>query len=130
MTGAKHGHLDGYYTPTNGVPEGTVGYMTINVTIYVEHIEHRGGCFTVFPGTHRMAHEYFKTHSLLSVRGDLQIEYGATRKCPQRLSLKERRETCASGTVRWFTREAKTSIGIFAWRSLGGFAQGQQRHSF
>ena len=66
---AKHGHLDGYYTPTNGVPEGTVGYMTINVTIYVEHIEHRGGCFTVFPGTHRMAHEYFKTHSLLSVQG-------------------------------------------------------------
>ena len=62
----KHGHLDGYYTPTNGVPEGTVGYMTLNVTIYVEDIAPRGGCFTVFPGTHKMAHEYFKTKSLLS----------------------------------------------------------------
>ena len=128
-TGAKHGHLDGYYTPTNGVPEGTVGYMTINVTIYVEHIEHRGAALLCSP-----ARTGWPTNTLKRTRcflqGDLQIEYGATRKCPQRLSLKERRETCASGTVRWFTREAKTSIRIFAWRSLGGFAQGQQRHSF
>jgi ectoine hydroxylase-related dioxygenase (phytanoyl-CoA dioxygenase family) len=65
----RHGHLDGYYTPTNGVPEGTVGYMTINVTLYVEDVEHQGGCFTVFPSSHGLAHQYFKTHSLLSVQG-------------------------------------------------------------
>ncbi|MGB0603595.1 MAG: phytanoyl-CoA dioxygenase family protein [Candidatus Latescibacterota bacterium] len=86
-TGAKHGHLDGYYTPTNGVPEGTVGYMTINVTIYVEHIEHRGGCFTVFPGTHRMAHEYFKTHSLLSVQGGSSNRIWSDEEMPSALEF-------------------------------------------
>ena len=65
----ERGHLDGYYTPTNGVPEGTVGYMTINVTIYVEDIASRGGCFTYWPGSHKVSYEYFRTHSLLSVRG-------------------------------------------------------------
>lgn len=63
------GHLDGYYTPTNGVPEGTVGYMTINATIYVEDIDARGGCFTFWPGSHRKAYDYFRTHSQLSIQG-------------------------------------------------------------
>ncbi len=79
----KHGHLDGYYTPTNGVPEGTVGYMTLNVTIYVEDIAPRGGCFTVFPGTHKMAHEYFKTKSLLSVRGGSSQEIWSDEEMPK-----------------------------------------------
>lgn len=68
-TQPAHGHLDGYYTPTNGVPEGTVGLFHVGVTIYVEQIEERGGCFTVWPGTHRQAAEYFRDHSLLSVQG-------------------------------------------------------------
>ena len=29
------GHLDGYYTPTNGVAQGTVGIFHLGVTIYV-----------------------------------------------------------------------------------------------
>ena len=70
----ERGHLDGYYTPTNGVPEGTVGYMTINVTIYVEDIDSKGGCFTYWPGSHHVAHEYFKTHSLLSVQGGVSSD--------------------------------------------------------
>ena len=65
----SNGHLDGYYTPTNGVAEGTVGYSTINVTIYVEDIEPGGGCFTLWPGSHRTAAEYFRNHSLLSIQG-------------------------------------------------------------
>ena len=64
-----HGHLDGYYTPTNGVAEGTVGCTNINVTIYVEDIELRGGCFTVWPGSHLKADEYFKNHAQLSLQG-------------------------------------------------------------
>lgn len=82
-----HGHLDGYYTPTNGVPEGTVGYMTINATIYVEDIEHRGGCFTVFPSSHRMAHEYFKTHSLLSVQGGSSSQIWSDEEMPKALEF-------------------------------------------
>jgi len=70
----EHGHLDGYYTPTNGVPEGTVGYMTINVTIYVEDIDAKGGCFIYWPGSHHVAYEYFKTHSLLSVQGGVSSD--------------------------------------------------------
>ena len=68
-TGPVSGHLDGYYTPTNGVPEGTVGLFHVGTTIYVEEIEPRGGGFTLWPGTHRQAAQYFKTHSLLSIQG-------------------------------------------------------------
>ncbi len=77
------GHLDGYYTPTNGVPEGTVGYMTINVTIYVEDISSQGGCFTYWPGSHHVAYEYFKTHSLLSVQGGVSSDVFSAGAFPQ-----------------------------------------------
>jgi ectoine hydroxylase-related dioxygenase (phytanoyl-CoA dioxygenase family) len=77
------GHLDGYYTPTNGVAEGTVGYMTINVTIYVEDIDAKGGCFTYWPGSHKVAHEYFKTHSLLSVQGGVSSDVFAEGTFPE-----------------------------------------------
>lgn len=63
------GHLDGYYTPTNGVAEGTVGSTSINITIYVEDIAEQGGCFTLWPGSHLKAAEYFKRHSQLSLQG-------------------------------------------------------------
>lgn len=63
------GHLDGYYTPTNGVPEGTVGVWQICATIYVDTVKPRGAGFTLWPGTHRSATEYFRTHSLLSLQG-------------------------------------------------------------
>jgi hypothetical protein len=77
------GHLDGYYTPTNGVPEGTVGYMTINVTIYVEDIDSKGGCFTYWPGSHNVAYEFFKTRSLLSVQGGVSSDVYPEGQCPQ-----------------------------------------------
>ncbi len=65
----KHGHLDGYYTPTNGVPEGTVGRFHVGVTFYLNNVVHKGGGFTVWPGTHIQAAEYFKTHALLCFKG-------------------------------------------------------------
>lgn len=68
-TGPDHGHLDGYYTPTNGVPEGTVGLFHVGTTIYVDDVVPRGGGFTLWPGTHRQAAEYFRTHSFLSIAG-------------------------------------------------------------
>ncbi|MCY3789644.1 MAG: phytanoyl-CoA dioxygenase family protein [Gemmatimonadetes bacterium] len=79
----ERGHLDGYYTPTNGVPEGTVGYMTINVTIYVEDIDSQGGCFTYWPGSHNVAYEYFKTRSLLSVQGGVSSDVFAEGTFPR-----------------------------------------------
>jgi hypothetical protein len=71
-----HGHLDGYYTPTNGVPEGTVGRFSIATTIYVDEVVHRGGGFTVWPGSHIKAADYFKDHSLLSIQGGVGEDIG------------------------------------------------------
>ena len=73
-SGPSHGHLDGYYTPTNGVPEGTVGLFHVGTTIYVEDIKPQGGGFTLWPGVHRQAAEYFKTHSFLSIQGGTSRE--------------------------------------------------------
>ena len=67
----ERGHLDGYYTPTNGVAEGTVGCTNINIVIYVEDILDRGGGFTLWPGSHLKAAEYFKNHSQLSLQGGI-----------------------------------------------------------
>jgi hypothetical protein len=66
---APGGHLDGYYTPTNGVPEGTVGRFFVGVTMYLSHQHPQGGGFTVWPGTHLQAAEYFKHHSMLKPKG-------------------------------------------------------------
>jgi hypothetical protein len=63
------GHLDGYYTPTNGVPEGTVGRFQVGASFYLNNVVHRGGAFTIWPGTHIQAAEYFRTHSLLTFKG-------------------------------------------------------------
>lgn len=63
------GHLDGYYTPTNGVPEGTVGKFFLGITCYVNHVKPESGGFTLWPGTHKQTEEYFKSHSILSVQG-------------------------------------------------------------
>lgn len=66
---APGGHLDGYYTPTNGVPEDTVGRFHLGVTIYLSDQQPRGGGFTVWPGTHTQSSEHFRTHSMLDVKG-------------------------------------------------------------
>jgi hypothetical protein len=65
----ERGHLDGYYTPTNGVPEGTVGLFHVGATIYVDEVAPGGAGFTLWPGTHIQAWEYFRTHSCLSIVG-------------------------------------------------------------
>lgn len=63
------GHLDGYYTPTNGVPKGTVGAFTIGATVYLGKVEPRGGGFSVWPGTHKIWEEYFRYHDFDSLPG-------------------------------------------------------------
>ena len=63
------GHLDGYHTPTNGVPKGVVGAFTLGATVYLDTVEKRGGGFTVWPGSHRIWAEYFRHHDLDSLPG-------------------------------------------------------------
>ena len=55
-----HGHMDGY------TMEGVVHTFTVGVTVNINPIKPQGGGFTIWPGTHIRAAEYFKTHSLLT----------------------------------------------------------------
>ena len=63
------GHLDGYHTPTNGVPKGVVGSFTLGATVYLDKVEKQGGGFTVWPESHRIWAEYFRHHDLDSLPG-------------------------------------------------------------
>ena len=47
----RHGHLDGYTRP------GVVHAFTIAVTVNINDVQPLSGAFTVWPGTHRRAHE-------------------------------------------------------------------------
>jgi hypothetical protein len=56
-------HLDGFPTPTNGVPAGTIGNFTALVGMYLSDVlEENSGNFTVWPGSHRATEKYFQEH--------------------------------------------------------------------
>jgi hypothetical protein len=58
--GAVHPHIDGMYTPDNGVPKGTIANFTALVGVYLSDTPtENAGNFTVWPGTHRQYAEYF-----------------------------------------------------------------------
>jgi hypothetical protein len=57
-------HLDGMYTPTNGVPEGTIQNFTMLVGVLLSDLhEPYSGNFTVWPGTHHQYEQYFREHT-------------------------------------------------------------------
>ncbi len=54
-------HLDGMYTPTNGVPEGTIQNFTMLVGVLLSDLrETYSGNFTVWPGTHHQYEQHFR----------------------------------------------------------------------
>jgi hypothetical protein len=56
-------HIDGMYTPTNGVKEGTIGNFTALVGVFLSDVpEPNSGNFTTWNGTHRTYEEYFREH--------------------------------------------------------------------
>lgn len=56
-------HLDGMYSPTNGVKEGTIGNFTALVGVFLSDLpEPFMGNFTVWPGTHKLYEQYFREH--------------------------------------------------------------------
>ena len=58
---APHPHLDGMYTPTNGVPKGVIRNFTALVGVVLSRIPHDDvGNLTVWPGTHRQYERYFR----------------------------------------------------------------------
>ncbi|MFC5648349.1 phytanoyl-CoA dioxygenase family protein [Paenibacillus solisilvae] len=56
-------HLDGTYSPTNGVKEGTIANFTMLVGVLLSPVrEANSGNFTVWPGTHQQYEQYFREH--------------------------------------------------------------------
>lgn len=75
-------HLDGMYTPTNGVPEGTIANFTALIGVYLSDLPTEGaGNFTVWPGTHRLYETYFRQHTPQSLLGGMpDVELPAARQ--------------------------------------------------
>lgn len=66
--GRPGGHLDGMYTPTNGVPKGTIQNFTMLVGVYLSSVrQDNAGNLTVWPGTHHLFEKYFREHGAESL---------------------------------------------------------------
>lgn len=56
-------HLDGMYTPTNGVAANTIQNFTALIGVFLSTIPHDYmGNLTVWPGTHRLYENHFRQH--------------------------------------------------------------------
>ncbi len=56
-------HLDGMYSPNNGVPAGIIRNFTALIGIFLSDLPHDFmGNLTVWPGTHRLYENYFRKH--------------------------------------------------------------------
>jgi len=58
-----HPHLDGMYTPANGVPKGKIASFTLLLGVMLSDIHAPfSGNLAVWPGTHRIYERYFREH--------------------------------------------------------------------
>jgi hypothetical protein len=71
-------HIDGMYSPTNGVPEGTIANFTALCGILLSDLpEGNAGNFTVWPGSHRAHERYFRDRGPQSLlEGMPKLDYG------------------------------------------------------
>lgn len=61
-------HIDGMYSPNNGVPKGTIQNFTLLVGIFLSDVPHADmGNFTVWPKTHHIYESYFRKHGAESL---------------------------------------------------------------
>ncbi len=60
---APGAHVDGMYSPNNGVTKGTLGSFTALAGVFLSEVSSQdAGNFCVWPGTHRLFSEYFREH--------------------------------------------------------------------
>jgi len=58
---AAHPHIDGMYSPTNGVPKGEIRNFTALVGVFLSDVlSDNAGNLSVWPGTHALHAEYFR----------------------------------------------------------------------
>ena len=58
-----HAHIDGMYSPHNGVKKGTIQNFTALIGVFLSDVPTSyAGNFTVWPGTHRRYESYFREH--------------------------------------------------------------------
>jgi ectoine hydroxylase-related dioxygenase (phytanoyl-CoA dioxygenase family) len=78
----SHPHLDGMYTPTNGVPAGTIANFTALAGIFLSDLPNENaGNFTVWPGSHVNHAEYFRHHGPQSLTAGMPtIDIGPPRQ--------------------------------------------------
>ena len=56
-------HLDGMYSPDNGVKKGAIANFTALVGVFLSDVpDPDSGNFTIWPGTHRIYERYFREH--------------------------------------------------------------------
>jgi hypothetical protein len=56
-------HVDGTYSPNNGVAPGTISHFTMLAGVFLSSVPGPFcGNFTVWPGTHRSFADYFRAH--------------------------------------------------------------------
>ena len=74
--GEPHAHIDGMYTPTNGVPKGTIANFTALVGVLLSDLpQPYSGNLAVWPGTHRSFETYFRERGPQSLlEGMPQVE--------------------------------------------------------
>ncbi len=75
-------HIDGMYTPTNGVPEGTIDNFTALAGVLLSDLpDENAGNFTVWPGSHRRHAEYFRGRGPRSLMDGMpKIDLGPPRQ--------------------------------------------------
>lgn len=67
-----HPHLDGMYTPSNGVPRGEILSFTLLVGVMLSDVEGpESGNLVVWPGTHHLYEEYFRRQGPRSLLGGM-----------------------------------------------------------
>jgi hypothetical protein len=58
-------HIDGIYTPHNGVVKGTLSSFTSLVSVFLTDLTSDfAGNFTVWPGSHRVMETHFREHGI------------------------------------------------------------------
>jgi len=80
-TGVGRAHIDGLYSPTNGVPAGKIFNFTALACVLLSDLpEEFAGNFTVWPGSHLVHERHFREHGAEALLKEPRLELGAAKQ--------------------------------------------------